>query len=74
MMIDTDVIKLQAENRKLKRFLNIIKNQDECFRHGKYITCKGLENITEEEKEFEMRLADNLCPHCIARLSFQESK
>ncbi len=61
---------LHQENSRLRMLLRVIKNQDECFIFGKHIDCKTLKGVTEEDKMFEIRLAENLCPHCIARLAF----
>lgn len=65
---------LKESNGKLRSILSVIKNQDECVQHGRHITCIGLENVTEEDKRFESRLADRLCPHCLCRLALTQGE
>jgi len=62
---------LKEANTKLRMILNVIKNQDACVREGRHIDCIGLENITEEDKQFQSRLADKLCPHCLCRITLE---
>jgi len=54
---------------KLRNILQVIKNQDECVKYGRHINCIGLENITVEDTQYQARLADKLCPHCLARFA-----
>jgi len=54
---------------QLRSVLSVIKNQNDCIRHGHPNKCVGLENLTLEERKFQSRLAEVLCPHCLAQLA-----